>query len=86
MDFLIGYIIFAITTAICAWLFYYMPIVRLAKISGVRNTFTESPILSTIVYIIISIVVAPGIFMAIFSEGKSRVFHDALKGEIFKQD
>jgi hypothetical protein len=86
MDFLIGYIVFALTTALCAWLFYYMPIVRLARANGISNTFTDNPILSTIVYIVISTVVAPGVFMALFSETKSKLFLNALKEEIFKAD
>lgn len=86
MDWLIAYAVFAISTAICVWLFYYLPVVRAARASGVSNTFTDSPILSSIVYIVISIVIAPMLFVPLFSETKAILFRQALQEEIFKQD
>jgi len=86
MDWLIVYIVFALTTSICAWLFYYVPVVREAKNKGIINSFTKSPILSSIVYIVISTFIAPTIFLAIFSNEHSKHFYKALREEILKQD
>jgi uncharacterized membrane protein YqhA len=86
MDWLILYVVFALTTSICAWLFYFMPAVKEAKSRGIVNSFTNSPILSSIVYIIISIFIAPTIFMALFSSYHSKLFYKTLREEILKQD
>jgi len=86
MDWLIIYAIFALTTSICAWLFYFMPLVKEAKNRGVINTFTNSPLLSSVVYIVISTFIAPTIFIALFSNQHSKQFYEALKQEILKQD
>lgn len=86
MDWLIIYVVFALTTSICAWLFYYMPIVREARQRSINNSFTNSPILSSIVYIVISTFIAPTIFVALFSNQHSKQFYEALRQEILKQD
>jgi len=86
MDWLIIYLVFAIATSICAWLFYYMPAVREAKQKGIVNSFTRSPVLSSLVYIIISTFIAPTIFVALFSNQHSKLFYEALRNEILKQD
>jgi hypothetical protein len=86
MDWLVGYTIFALSTAICVWLFYYLPIVRAARAIGISNTFTDSPIISSIVYLVISTIIAPMLFMPLFSETKAQLFRQALQKEIFKED
>jgi len=86
MDWLIIYLVFALATSICAWLFYYMPAVREAKQKNIDNSFTRSPILSSVIYIIISTVIAPTIFMAIFNTTQGKLFYEALRNEILKED
>ena len=86
MDWLIIYLIFALTTSICAWLFYYMPAVREARQRSIKNSFTNSPVLSSVVYIVISTFIAPTIFVALFSNEHSKQFYEALRQEILKQD
>jgi len=86
MDWLVLYIIFALTTSLCAWLFYFMPAVKEAKHRGINNSFTNSTVLSSVVYIIISTFIAPTIFIALFSNQHSKQFYEALRQEILKQD
>jgi len=86
MDWIIIYLVFALTTSICAWLFYYVPIIAEAKKKAIVNTFTNSPILSSVVYIVISTFIAPTIFIALFSERHAKLFREALREEILKQD
>jgi hypothetical protein len=86
MDWITIYLVFAITTGICCWLFFYVPIVQEAKRLEVNNTFTRSPIISSVVYITISILIAPSVFIPIFNEEKGRLFRKALRSEILKQD
>jgi hypothetical protein len=86
MDALTLYLVFAVTTGICCWLFFYVPIVQEAKKLGIDNTFTRSPTLSSITYICISILVAPSLFIPLFSEEKGELFRKALRSEILKQE
>lgn len=86
MDALTLYLVFAVTTGICCWLFFYVPIVQEAKKLGINNTFTRSPTLSSITYICISILVAPSLFIPLFSEEKGELFRKALRSEILKQE
>lgn len=86
MDWLIYYIIFALSTSICAWLFYFMPAIKEAKQRQVENSFTNSPILSSIVYVVISTFIAPTIFLALFSDRHAQLFRKALREEILKQN
>lgn len=86
MDWITLYLVFAVTTGICCWLFFYVPIVQEARRLAVNNTFTRSPIISSVVYITISILVAPSVFIPIFNEEKGKLFRQALRSEILKQD
>jgi hypothetical protein len=86
MDWLTLYLVFAITTGICCWLFFYVPIVHEARRLGISNTFTRSPRISSIVYIVISILIAPSLFIPIFHEEKGELFRKALRSEILKQE
>jgi hypothetical protein len=86
MDALTLYLVFAITTGICCWLFFYVPIVNEARRLGINNTFTRSPTISSIVYITISILIAPSLFIPIFNEEKGNLFRKALRAEILKQE
>jgi hypothetical protein len=86
MDALTLYLVFAVTTGICCWLFFYVPIVGEARRLGIENTFTRSPTISSVTYICISILVAPSLFIPIFSEEKGNLFREALRKEILKPD
>ena len=86
MDPLIIYLVFALTTGICCWLFYYVPIVSEAQKLGINNTFTRSPLISSVTYIIISTFVAPSLIIPLFSKEKGESFRQALRSEILKQD
>jgi len=79
MDWLTLYLVFAITTGICCWLFFYVPIVHEARRLGIGNTFTRSPVISSITYVCISILVAPSLFVPIFSEEKGQLFRQGVK-------
>ena len=86
MDWLILYVVFALTTSICAWLFYFLPAVNEARQRNINNSFTRNPLISSIVYVVISTFIAPTIFMALFSNHHSKLFYNALREEILKQD
>lgn len=86
MEALIVYTVFAITTGICSWLFYYMPVLQEARELCINNSFTRSPILSSFVYIVISTLIAPMIFIPLFNPMQGIAFVEALRREMLKQD
>lgn len=86
MEALIGYTVFAITTGICSWLFYYRPTLKEARELNINNSFTRSPILSSFVYMIISMLIAPIVFIPLFNSMQGMAFVTALRREMLKQD
>lgn len=66
MGIVIAYLSFALATAIVAWWYLFWPAVRQARSFGVRNDITRSPIMSSIVFIIINTVFAPMVIFIVF--------------------
>jgi hypothetical protein len=84
---LIGYyLLFALSIAISACYFWFWPVLREARLSGVQNSFTEYPKLSTVVYVLVSSLVAPLLIPPMFSEEMARRFETGLRKEILKTD
>lgn len=84
---LIGYyLLFAFSISITACIFWFSPLVRLAKQNEIENSFTQYPILSTVVYICISAVVAPLLIFPMLSDSMAEKFQDGLRREILKPD
>jgi hypothetical protein len=86
MELISYYLIFALSTAIAACYLWFWPMVQQAKAQGVENSFTEYPVLSTVVYVLISTVVAPLLVPPMLSESIAQRFQAGLHREIFKQD
>lgn len=80
------YIIFALTTAIACWYEFYWPVMREAKELGIENVTTNNPVLSSVVYIMISTVIAPVLVVPFFSSKKSELFRQGLRKGIFEKD
>jgi hypothetical protein len=84
---LIGYyLLFAVSISISACYFWFWPALRDAKKLDINNSFTQYPILSTVVYIIISAVVAPLLLFPMFSGAMAIRFDIGLRSEIMKTD
>jgi hypothetical protein len=84
---LIGYyLLFALSIAIAACYLWFWPMVQQAKTMGIQNSFTQYPKISTIVYILVSAVVAPLLLPPMLSETMAQRFQAGLHREIFKQD
>ena len=60
--------------------------VQQAKTMGIQNSFTQYPKISTLVYILVSAVVAPLLLPPMLSETMAQRFQAGLHREIFKQD
>jgi hypothetical protein len=86
MELISYYLLFALSTAIAACYLWFWPMVQQAKTQGVENSFTEYPVLSSVVYVLISTVVAPLLVPPMLSENIAQRFQAGLHREIFKQD
>jgi hypothetical protein len=80
------YLLFAFSIAIAACYLWFWPLVQQAKAQGIQNSFTQYPKISTLVYILVSAVVAPVLVPPMFSEAMALKFQAGLHREIFKQD
>jgi uncharacterized membrane protein YdjX (TVP38/TMEM64 family) len=84
---LIGYyLLFAFSTSITACIFWFWPLVQQAQASGVENTFTEYPKISTVLYVLVSTLVAPLLIPPMLSEQMAQKFSSGLAREILKPD
>jgi uncharacterized membrane protein YdjX (TVP38/TMEM64 family) len=86
MELISYYLLFALSTAIAACYLWFWPMVQQAKAQGIQNSFTEYPVLSTVVYVLISTIVAPLLVPPMLSETIAQRFQVGLHREIFKQD
>lgn len=84
---LIGYyLLFALSISISACYFWFWPLVQEARAAKIKNSFTQYPVLSTIIYILISAVVAPLMVFPMFSAAMALRFEIGLRTEILKPD
>ena len=86
MELISYYLLFALSTAIAGCYLWFWPMVQQAKAQGIQNSFTEYPKLSTVVYVLISTLVAPLLVPPMLSETIAQRFQAGLHREIFKQD
>jgi hypothetical protein len=86
MELIAYYLLFAFSTAITASIFFFSPLIREARQSNVENSFTQYPVLSTVVYIFISAIVAPMLVFPLLSDSVAKRFQDGLRREIMKAD
>jgi hypothetical protein len=81
-----SYLLFAFSTSITACYLWYWPLLRKAKLENIKNSFTDNPILSSIIYIFVSAFIAPVLLMPLFSDEMAKKFELGLSKEILKQD
>ena len=86
MELISYYLLFAFSTAIATCYLWFWPMVQQAKGVDIQNSFTQYPIVSTIVYVLVSAVVAPLLVPPMLSEAMALRFQAGLHREIFKQD
>lgn len=80
------YVLFAFSTSITACYLWFWPLLQKAKSQKITNSFTDNPILSTIIYILISTIIAPVLLMPLFSNDMAEKFEHGLSKEILKQE
>ena len=77
MTYLIFYAIFAIATSLSALYEIFVPALLGARRLGIKNDFTDSMYLSTFVFFLVNVLIAPIIFLVIIIPGLSE---NALRG------
>ena len=84
---LIGYYaLFALSISLAATYLWYWPLLQAAKSQNIQNAFTGYPVLSTIIYIMLSTVVAPILVFPMFSDAMAKRFQHGLETEMLKPD
>lgn len=84
---LIGYyLLFAFSISISACYFWFSPLVKEAQQSQISNSFTQYPKLSTVVYVLVSAIVAPLLVFPMFSSEMAGRFEEGLRKEILRPD
>jgi len=76
------YIIFAVSTALFAWLDVFGPALSEAKADGIQNVLTQNPKLSTLVYLGISTIMAPFIILPLMVPSMNSRFKSSLRSTI----
>lgn len=72
------YLIFALTTAIFALIDVFMPTLRAAKAEGVKNTLTENPKLSYLIYVCITTIIAPLVILPMLVPSMNERFRNSI--------
>lgn len=80
------YVLFALSTSITACYLWFWPLLQKAKSQNITNSFTENPKLSTVIYVIISTLVAPILILPLLSSTLAEKFELGLSKEILKQE
>lgn len=80
------YCIFAFATSITTLLHYYLPARRQAVSKGVQNSITEYPVVSSLVYILVTAVMAPFVVSTLIFPSHGERFREGLYTAICKPD
>lgn len=86
IDILQYYTLFCLTTAFAGLFIFFRPTLHSAIDCEVRNELTTSPVLAQCVFVIVSALVAPALFLAIVIPEISKVFHKSLESVMFDEN
>lgn len=86
MELIAYYIIFCLATSITCCLMFYWPVIVEARQLNIDNEFTRYPVLSTVIYLVITTIVAPLLFLPLVSETKAELFKKGLRKSIIEQE
>lgn len=80
------YIIFALATSLFALIDIYYPILKQAMSDGVLNALTLNPKLSCFVYVCITTIIAPLVFLPILIPSLNERFRDGITKTVYEPD
>jgi ABC-type multidrug transport system permease subunit len=86
MDLIGYYLLFAFSTSITACYVWFWPILQQTKEKGVTNALTNAPILSIVVYVIVTALIAPVIVLPLLVPSMGEKFAIGLERELMKKD
>ena len=78
------YAIFALTTGIMALVTVFNPLLRKAQSLGIENPFTDNPLLTQVVYLVISVITAPVLFLPLVVPSMNVRFTNALEKQVLE--
>ena len=78
------YFLFALTTGITSCYVFLSPAIALARENGVSNSFTESTLLSYLIYITITTITAPFSVLPIFIPSFAERFKTGLEKSVME--
>jgi len=78
------YLLFALTTGITSCYVFLSPAIALARESGIRNSFTDSTLLSYLIYITITTITAPFSVLPIFIPSFAERFKTGLEKSVME--
>ena len=78
------YLLFALTTGITSCYIFLAPAVALARDTGIRNSFTDSTLLSYLIYITITTITAPFSVLPIFIPSFAERFKTGLEKSVME--
>lgn len=79
------YFALAFSVALLLWLEHFWPAVQEARSKGIVNELTESRILASVVFIIITTILAPFVVMVVLSPMRAQYFKIGLQ-RIIEED
>ena len=80
------YALFCLTTALAGLWIFYRPVLKSAIECEVENDLTASPVLGQCVFVVISLIVAPALFLAIVFPDIHAVFYQSLESVMFDEN
>lgn len=80
------YLIFALTTSLFALLDIFMPTMRKAASEGVDNVLTQNPKLSYFVYVCITTIIAPLVFLPLLVPSLNERFREGIAKTVYTAD
>lgn len=80
------YVIFAGATAVTSWYGYLRPAVRKARSLNVENVFTKHYVTCSVVYLVLTMLAAPLVFIPLVSSRRSQAFAKGIEKSVLEAE
>jgi len=80
------YLIFAFATSLFALIDIFYPTLKQAQAEGIDNTLTQNPKLSYFVYVCITTVIAPVVFLPLLVPSLNERFREGIAKTVYAAD
>lgn len=80
------YCLFCLTTSFAALFIFYRPVLKAALECEIENALTRAPLLSQCVFVVVSTLVAPALFLAVVFPEIHKIFYESLETVVFDED